>query len=186
MKDTLRTARPALLAIAVIFLGGCSTVQNISCDMHETRTRGVKPFTQYHYQEPKPGQVAARNLPAGSTVQAPTYKMEFKPRYGRPCTTLTVQKEVIVLRSPDDVFLTELREVYAEDGTLITTHIQDISDQVKKSGNYVATTPLPIPKGAPDGKYRVVSKLMQERRAERKPAIPIARAEGYFYILPLE
>lgn len=183
MMDSLRTSHFALLATA--FLASCASMQNFSCDMHESRTRGVKPFTVYEFQEPKPGQVGARTLPTGSTVQAPTYKMQFKPRYGQPCTTLMVQKEVVLLRSADnDVFLTEIREVYAEDGTQITTHTQDISEQVRRSGTYLATTPLPIPKGAPDGKYRVVSKLLQERRAERKPAIPIARAEGVFYILP--
>lgn len=182
MTLVLRTAPLALLATAL--LAGCSGLQTLTCDMHETRTRGVKPFTQYKFQEPKPGDTAARSLPAGSTVQAPTYKMQFKPRYGTPCTTLIVQKDVVLLRSPDkDVVLTEIREVFAEDGTLITTHTQDISEQVLKSGAYVATTPLPIPKAAPDGKYRVVSKLQQERR-DRKPALPIARAEGYFYILP--
>jgi hypothetical protein len=184
MKDLRLIALPALLAAAL--LTGCATVQNFSCDMHESRTRGVKPFTQYKFIEPKPGEIAARNLPAGSTVQVPTYKMQFKPRYSQPCTTLTVQKDVVLLRSPDNVILTEIREVYAEDGTLITTHTQDISDQIKSSGAYVATTPFPIPKGAPDGKYRMVTKLLQEKRGEKKPALPLARAEGYFYILPAD
>jgi len=174
------------LALCTALLTSCSTVQNLSCDMHETRNRGVKPFTQYTYIEPKKGEVAARNLAAGSTVQVQTYKMQFMPRYSQPCTTLTVQKDVVLLRSPDKVLLTEIREVYAEDGTLIATDMQDISSQVVKSGRYEATTPLPIPKLAPDGKYRVINKLVQERRGDRKPPIPLARAEGYFYILPPE
>lgn len=183
MKALRILSLPALLAAGL--LAGCSGIQALSCDMHETRTRGVKPFTHYTYVEPKPGEVPARTLPTGYTVQATTYKMQFKPRYSQPCTTLTVQKDVVLLRSAEnDIVLTEIREVYAEDGTLITTHTQDVSDQIRKSGTYVATTPLPIPKVAPDGKYRVVSKLLQERRADRKPAVPVARTEGYFYILP--
>ena len=80
--------------------------------------------------------------------------------------------------------LNEMREFYAEDGTLIATSTQDISEQVKKSGAYIATTPLPIPKSAPPGKYKIVNKLLFERRGDRRAPVPIARAEGFFYIIP--
>lgn len=183
MKDHPRFFSLAMLTL--VGLTGCASIENFSCDMHENRSRGVKPFTQYQLQEPKPGQVAPRTLPTATLAQAPTYKLEFRPRYTHPCSTLTLHKNVVLLRSTDnDVVLTEIREMYAEDGSLITSHSQDISDQVRKSGAYIATTPLPIPKAAPDGKYKVVSRLMQERRADRRPAVPVARTEGYFYILP--
>ncbi|MDH4134546.1 MAG: hypothetical protein OEV31_07125, partial [Gammaproteobacteria bacterium] len=85
-----------------------------------------------------------------------------------------------------DIILTEIREFYAEDGSMITTSSQDITDQVKHSGNYVATTPLPIPKAAPPGKYRIVSKLVFDRRGKGRSPVPIARSEGFFFIVPRE
>jgi len=91
----------------------------------------------------------------------------------------------VLLRSDDpDVVITEVREMYAEDGTLIIPASQDITEQVRKSGHYLATTPLPIPKTAPPGKYKVISKLLFERRGDRRPPVQIARAEGFFYIIP--
>jgi len=167
-------------------LGGCASISNFSCDMHESRTRGAKPVTTYTLTT-RQGSAAPRTLPAGSVAQAPVYKINFKPGFTKPCTTLTLHKDVILLRSNEaDVILNEIREFYAENGTLITTATQDISDQVKKSGNYLATTPLPIPKSAPPGKYKIVSKLMFERRGSRRAPILVSQTEGAFYIIPLE
>ena len=184
MKECL-PLRPILLALIAVLLGGCASMEEYSCDMHEQQTRGEKPVTTYRLVEMKPGQAAARILPAGSVAQAPTYTMSFKPGFTKPCTTLSLYKNVVVYRSNDaDVVLNEVREFYAEDGTLIATNTQDITTQVKTSGTYIATTPLPVPKSAPPGKYKIVSKLLFERRHDRRPAVLIAHAEGFFYIIP--
>jgi hypothetical protein len=186
MKDRMPLRRAALLALLAP-LAGCATLDEFSCDMHETQTRGKKPVTTYTAVEPKAGQAAPKALPAGSVAQVPTYKLSFRPGFTKPCTTLTLYKDVVILRSDDaDVVLNEIREFYAEDGTLIATATQDISAQVKKSGSYVATTPLPIPRSAPPGKYKILSKLLYERRGNHRPAAPIARAEGFFYIIPAQ
>jgi len=186
MKDIVTLRRSALLTILLAaLLGGCAGMNEFSCDMHETQTRGTKPVTTYTPAATKAGETAFRALPAGSVAQVPTYKLTFKPGFTKPCSTLTLHKDVVILRSNDvNVALNEVREFYAEDGTLIATATQDISEQVKASGSYVATTPLPIPRTAPPGKYRIVNKLLYERHGDRRPATPIARAEGFFYIIP--
>ncbi len=172
------------LPVLLSMLSGCVTTNDFGCDMHESRMREAKPVTTYRAISPKPGQLAPRALPPGSTPQAPTYSMTFKPGFTKPCTTVTLHKDVVILRSGDnDLNLSEVREFYAEDGTLITSSAQNITDQVKHSGIYIATTPLPIPRNAPPGKYKIVSKLQAERRGDRRP-IPVARAEGFFYIIP--
>lgn len=170
--------------VSLVLLAGCATTGDFGCDMHESRMRETKPVTTYRAVSPKPGQLAPRVLPAGSTPQAPTYSMTFKPGFTKPCTTVTLHKDVVILRSSgNDVTLSEIREFYAEDGTLITSSTQNITDQVKHSGIYIATTPLPIPRNAPPGKYKIVSKLQAERRGDRRP-IPVAKTEGFFYIIP--
>jgi len=173
-----------LWTLLLSLLAGCATTNDFGCDMHESRMREAKPVTTYQAVSPKPGQLAPRVLPAGSAPQAPTYTMTFKPGFTKPCTTVTLRKDVVILKSSDnDVTFSEIREFYAEDGTLITTSTQNITEQVKHSGIYIATTPLPIPRNAPPGKYKIVSKLQAERRGERRP-IPVAKAEGFFYIIP--
>jgi hypothetical protein len=177
--------RSILLATAMALLGGCASMEQASCDRHEQSTRGVKPVTTYRLIPPKPGQAAPRALPSGSVPLVPTYTQTFKPGFTKPCTSLTLYKDVVIQRSDDaDVNLSEVREFYAEDGTLITSSTQDLSDQIKRSGTYVATTPLPVPKSAPPGKYKIVSKLLYERRGSGRSPLLVARTEGFFYIIP--
>ena len=183
MKARL-SLRPALL-LAALLASGCASMSEYSCERQEERSRGVKPQTTYRLVPLKPGHAAVRKLPAGSVATVPTYTMNFRPGYTRPCTTLTLHKDVVIWRSDDqDIVLNEIREFYAEDGTLITSSSQDISSQVRQSGTYVAVTPLPIPKSAPPGKYKIVSKLMFDRRGNRSGSHLIARVEGNFYIVP--
>ena len=182
-----RFCRFSTLSIALLAAGGCATTQEQDCARHEQEVRETKPATIYRIVEPKPNQPAWRTLPSGSTAQVSTYKLSFRPPYTTTCHTIALHKDVVIQRSSDaDVILTEIREFYADDGSLITTSSEDITDQVKRSGNYVATTPLPIPKAAPPGKYRIVNKLVFDRRGKGRAPVPIARGEGYFYIVPRE
>ncbi len=186
MKDA---ATYRLLTLLVLLLtaslGGCAYLSEFSCDMHENQTRGTKPVTTYALSEVKSDEATARTLATGNIAQAPVYKLTFKPGFTKPCTTLVLHKDVVIQRSDEsNVTLNEIREFYAEDGTLIATSTQDISEQVRKSGTYVATTPLPIPKSAPPGKYKIVNRLMFERHGDRRAPVPIARVEGAFYIIP--
>jgi len=173
------------MTVLTVLLGGCASMDDFRCDMHEQSVRGTKPITSYTPAEPKPNAAAPYTMPSGSNAQVSTYKLTFRPGFTKPCSSITLHKDVVIQRSDDaQVVLNEVREFYAEDGTLIATVTQDVSAQVKKSGAYIAVTSLPIPKSAPPGKYKIVNKLLFERRGDRRPAALIARAEGFFYIIP--
>ena len=186
MKHDVTIRCTTLCAVMLIsLLGGCAGTGQRNCDMPESQARATKPVTTYAPAGSRAGETAPRALPSGSIAQAPTYKISFRPGFTKPCTILTLHKNVVILRSDEaNVILNEIREFYAEDGTLIATSTQDISEQVRKSGAYIATTPLPIPKSAPPGKYKIVNKLLFERRGDRRAPVQIARAEGFFYIIP--
>lgn len=184
------TTRPTLarslpLLAALLLLAGCAGTSDSACERHEERTRGTKPVTTYKLVQPKSGEAAVRILPSGSVALAPTYQIRFKPPYAEQCRTITLVKDVVIQRSNDrDVEFSEVREFYAENGALITSHTQDITRQVPRSGRYVATTPLPIPKNAPPGRYRIVNKLLYERPTTGRSPVQIGRAEGEFFIVP--
>lgn len=185
MKHGFSISQTGLITVLMVLLYGCASVDNFGCDVHEQNARNTKPITTYRPAPARPNAAPVYSLPAGSVPQVTTYKLTFRPGFTKPCTTVTLHKEVVIQRSDEaQVVLNEIREFYAEDGTLITSATQDVTTQVSKSGSYTATTPLPIPKIAPPGKYKIVSKLMFERRGERKPASLVARAEGFFYIIP--
>jgi len=170
---------PVLLVVAP--LSGCVTDGQMSCDKHEARVKTIKPVTTYALA---PGNPTIRTLSAGAPPQAPTYVMKFVPGFTKPCTIISIRKEVVILRSLDrNLNFSETRKFFAEDGTLITSTTQNITDQVARSGKYIATTPLPIPRNAPPGKYKIVSELQADRRGDRR-LMPLARTEGYFYIIP--
>lgn len=185
MKHGFPIPQAALITALMTLLHGCASVDNFGCDVHEQNARTTKSITTYRPAPARPNAAPAYSLPAGSVPQVTTYKLTFRPGFTKPCTTVTLRKEVVIQRSDEaQVVLNEIREFYAEDGTLIASATQDVTEQVVRSGAYTATTPLPIPKIAPPGKYKIVSKLMFERRGERKPASLVARAEGFFYIIP--
>lgn len=185
MKHGFPIPQAVVITALMALLQACATVDDFGCDVHEQNARTTKSITTYRPAPARPNAAPVYSLPAGSVPQVTTYKLTFRPGFTKPCTTVTLHKDVVIQRSDEaQVVLNEIREFYAEDGTLITSATQDVTGQVTKSGSYTATTPLPIPKIAPPGKYKIVSKLMFERRGERKPASLVARAEGFFYIIP--
>jgi len=184
MKEPV-AIRIVSVLILLLLLGGCARLREASCVRHEEAMRNTKPVTSYRLVETPAGKAALRSLPAGSTPQVSRYTLRFKPGYTQACASITLYKDVTIQRSlSGDVILNEIREFYAEDGTLITSNTQDVTAQVRTSGYYLASTPLPIPRAAPHGKYKIVSKLLYERRGSNRPAVQIARGEGYFYIVP--
>lgn len=185
MKHAFPIPQAILILALMALLHGCASMDNFGCDVHEQNARNTKSITTYRPAPARPNAAPVYSLPAGSVPQVTTYKLTFRPGFTKPCTTVTLRKDVVIQRSDEaQVVLNEIREFYTEDGTLITSATQDVTAQVTKSGSYTATTPLPIPKIAPPGKYKIVSKLMFARDGERKPPRLIARAEGFFYIIP--
>lgn len=185
MKVVFNSPFVLLTAALTLCLSGCVTTDNLGCNVNAQSPRNAKSVTTYKPARSRPNAAPPYSLPQGSVAQVSTYKLSFRPGFTKPCTTITLVKDLVIQRSDEgQVMLNEVREFYAEDGTLITSTNQEISPQVLKSGAYTGTTPLPIPKSAPPGKYKIVSKLLFERKGDRRPASLIAHAEAYFYIIP--
>lgn len=185
------------LPLAVIgttfMLSACATLETLNpfgdeCSRYESRTKSARYNTLY-----KPASKAAdskidtrksgKTLAKGMLAQVPVYKMVFDGDKIQPCSDLSIRKEIVVQRGDQlDLIFKEIREFYAQGGTLITTNAEDISDQLTASGTYQAVTPLPIPRSAPPGKYRIVSRLTVETKAGKKPQ-QLAKVEGLFYVV---
>lgn len=96
-----------------------------------------------------------------TTVQ--TYRWTANAARIAPCSVLLVKKEIGLQRERGaQGVLKEVREFYAEDGTLIVRNTEDVTKQLARSGQYAGSVSLPIPASAPAGHYRIVSKLILE------------------------
>ncbi|HEX9626754.1 MAG TPA: hypothetical protein VGA00_07445 [Acidiferrobacterales bacterium] len=180
----IRTAsRLTLLAAAALATGGCAALTDYGCKLHATRVETLDQSTHYR-RVSSSSQTDGRPLTRSFPAQAPIYRLTLTSEKVPPCTMLSVKKELVLARLNDrSLIFKETRAFYAEDGTLITTLVEDLSAQLVDSGTYRATFPLPIPRTAPAGKYRIVSRLTLERAGERR-MLPLAQAEVRFQIVP--
>ena len=174
---------PVVLVSAILSLNGCASLSNRGCEMQEARARTADLSTHYRPSTPQAGQNSDGQLPKGVPAKAMHYAVAFNVAQVEPCTTLSIIKKLTLQKSADtDISIKETREFYAEDGTLITSLTEDITTQFPKSGTYVAETPLPIPRGAPAGKYLIVSKVTLERSGEKRPLL-LSTARASFRIV---
>ncbi len=114
------------------------------------------------------------------------YEIEPEAAETRPCRNLLINKRLFLQRKDDPEFvLRERSEFYAEDGTLIVSNTQDLTQQLPRTGYYVGTDALPIPADAPPGSYRLVTKLLLSKKG-RTTVFLLASAEIRYRILPLD
>ena len=185
-----------LVAIGIVLmLSGCAGLKALDlfgdeCSRYESRTKSARYNTLYKpvpkSTDTKAGAHAKPDKPPprGVLAQVAVYKMAFDGDKIKPCSDLSIRKEIVVQRGDQPgLIFKEIREFSAQDGTLITTNAEDISEQIATSGTYQAVTLLPIPRSAPPGKYRIVSRLTVETRTGKKP-LPLAKVEGVFYVIP--
>lgn len=126
--------------------------------------------------------VRAEPLARGTRVAVRSYKMTAASTRVWPCTQLELKKEVALQREANaKLVIKEIREVYAEDGTLIVKAVDDVSRQLSRTGMYTAVLALPIPQQAPAGKYRVVTKLLME--AEGQKSLPLGQTSTAFTVM---
>lgn len=107
--------------------------------------------------------LAAKNftpLKTSEAIVARWYTLRGNRSVIRPCDYLYLTKDLYLLRQSNvSATLYEHREFYAADGRLIATKREDVTPQLRNTGFYTASVPLPIPKEAPAGSYRIVTKL---------------------------
>ncbi len=183
-RSPMTTPRPAsalLIGLIIALLSGCVTAPQHECRIQAANAGKVDLATHYHNA---PQSLAFGPLPRGVLAEATLYRIGVNSDRIHPCEYLKIHKELYLRRGDHaNLQLKETREFYAQDGTMIASHTEDLSDQLRAGGSYTATTLLPIPRSAPAGNYLIVSKLAFHRPGERR-SVPLARAEVTFTILP--
>lgn len=154
--------------IGMLGLSGCaSTAKNTNFGCAQAPERVATPYTP---SKALPAQYEP--LPASLAAVTRSYRLQVATPQIMPCTSLKLHKEIFLQRRPDPALvLKEVREFYAQDGTLIARHSEDVSRQLQQSGAYSASVSLPIPAAAPSGTYRIVSKLLLQRPGENQPTV---------------
>lgn len=172
-----------LVSLILALLSGCATAPQHECRIEAAEAGKVDLATHYHSAVRT---LAFGPLPRGVLAQATLYRIGVNRDRIRPCEYLKIRKELYLRRNAHaNLTFTETREFFAQDGTLVASHTEELTGQLHASGSYEATTLLPIPRTAPAGNYLIVSKLAFRRRGERF-SIPLARAEASFTIVPRE
>ena len=121
--------------------------------------------------------------PKGARTAVQSYRWTAQSQKLGPCGVLAIKKELTVTREANArSAIKEIREFYADDGTLIVKHVEDVSKQVTRSGEYRGSLALPIPQTAPPGRYRIVSRLMLEPAGD-KPATTLAQTSTLFQVV---
>lgn len=180
-KTAAHLYRFVLVSACLSWLSGCAGLSDYACTLQESRAQSSDLATHYRYTAPP--EVNAQ-VPKGTSVKATHYTVAFNVERIEPCTTLSIIKEITLLRGADsDILIKETREFYAEDGTLITSLTEDLTSQLGKSGHYTAVTPLPIPRAAPAGRYLISSRLTLERKGDKRTQL-LSAAEASFRIVP--
>ncbi|MFQ5935873.1 MAG: hypothetical protein ACE5LB_05665 [Acidiferrobacterales bacterium] len=180
-----------LLALATFgLLASAGTVDaSLSCKIYAWRSTALHYRTTYEYSNEQTTAVQKQYKPLpkkGVYAVVRVYEIETVARETKPCRNLAVKKRLYLQRRDNPEFvLREINEFYAEDGTLITTNTQLLTEQLQRSGYYVASDPLPIPEDAPPGRYLLVSKLVLTKKG-RSAAFLLAEAKTEYEILPLD
>lgn len=181
LKTAAHLHRAVLVTACLSWLSGCAGLSDYACSLQESRAQSSDLATHYRYTAPPEGN---GQLPKGTHVKATHYTVAFNVQRIEPCTTLSIIKEITLLRVADsNILIKETREFYAEDGTLIASLTEDLTGQLGKSGQYTAVTPLPIPRSAPAGRYLIISRLSMERKGDKRMQL-LSAAEASFRIIP--
>ncbi len=160
--------RYALIAAVTTLLNGCATFFPESCEQFEERRKKTNYATEYHRDSKK--EIAdLKPLGKGEMAVVLNYQMRLDTERARPCSHVSIQKELtLVRRSNSGIIIEETREFFAEDGTRIAVKNEVLTTQLNQTGRYTASVPLPIPKSAPAGKYRLTSTLTLKTKGATK------------------
>ena len=189
---TLRRLGTAIRAVTLITAGlliATSVEASWLCKYYAWRNNDVRYRTvlEYSAEQTRVAQKKYAPLPdKGVYAIVRSYEIEPEATETRPCRNLRIDKRLFLQRRDDpDFVLRERSEFYAEDGTLIVSNTQDLTQQLLRSGYYIAADALPIPEDAPPGNYRLVTKLLLSKRG-RATVFLLASAEIRYRILPLD
>jgi hypothetical protein len=154
--------RLSTFTVIAILLGGCALFRPpTTCDQFDATRKKTNYATEYR----RDGNASVKPLNRGQAI-AVEYDVQVGTSRARPCSHVTIRKELTLARRADIAFtIEEAWEFYAEDGTRITIKQENLTNQLRQSGRYTASVPLPIPRSAPPGKYYLVSTLTAKSKA---------------------
>ena len=180
----LRLYRPALLVGIAVLLTSCATLFPESCEQFEERRKQTNYATEYRLDSSSNQTADVKALGKGELAAARTYRLRLDTERARPCSHVKIQKELVLVRR-DNLGMTfeETREFFAENGTRIAVKNEVLTDQLRQSGRYLASVPLPIPKTSPPGKYRLTSTLTLKIKGSTK-TVTLAKATASFQVTP--
>ena len=176
---------PLLFLAVILPLSGCAGLRETNCEQFKEIRQETDYTTQYRLLETNTETAARRfkPLPKGAVAVVRQYKMKVNTPEIKPCNHLKIQKEIYLLRKNDkNLVLEEIREFYTADGALVASKSEFVGDQMRTSGYYAGSTPLPIPEKAPPGKYRIVSKLVMKRKNSSRTTV-LARTSTSFQVI---
>lgn len=170
---------------ASVLLSGCATEPLNSCEQFDQARSHMRYDTVYRYSAADTRSASKSFAPVrrSEPVTVRWYTLRLNRSQIRTCDHLYLTKDLYIRRSnAASIALYEQREFYAAEGQLIATKREDVTAQLETSGFYSAAVPLPIPREAPPGAYRVVTRLLLKtsNAAERT----IASASADFRVLP--
>lgn len=172
--------RASPMVIALLFVGAFGCSHDPGMNRGAADDTGCNGQTASHSSYVPTAIQQQIDLPSARSVHVQSYRLHADRYRVRACGRITLFYEVVLARQGEAV-LREVREYYADDGTLIASSSEDVSRQLPTSGRYTRSTILPIPAAAPAGRYRVVSRLLVKKsRAAR--FVQLARAATTFYI----
>jgi hypothetical protein len=188
-RDLCTLSRALILITACLGMTASTVEASLRCKLYAWRNDDVLYRTSLAYSQEQT-RVAQEKYPPlpekGVYAVVRLYKIEPEAAETRPCRNLLINKRLFLQRKDDPEFvLRERSEFYAQDGTLIVSNTQDLTQQLLRSGYYVASDALPIPEDAPPGSYRLVTKLLLSKKG-RHAVFLLGSAEIRYQILPLD
>jgi len=176
--------RLTVLAAMTALLAACATLVPERCEQFETGRNETNTNTRYTIEAAALGDYS-RTLGNEDMAIVPRYRLKLDTASAQPCSHINIRKELVLLRrdNPDLVF-EESREFFAEDGTRIAVKNEALTAQLGRSGRYAAVVPLPIPRNAPLGKYRIASTLTIRTR-DNKRTQTLARSQVMFRVVAM-
>lgn len=179
MVNTISTIRGGVIATLASLLAACvAPAEKPAADCSAQRAMATP------YARQATGFLRLGQLPAGARVVVRDYRLRLDRDTVVPCGQLHLRKEIALVRAAKGkLVLKEVREFYAEDGTLIVRAAEDVSGQLSATGAYGGSLSLPIPARAPAGNYRIVNKLLWEA-GKGKPVLLSEAVANFSVVRP--
>jgi hypothetical protein len=177
--------RAASVLGALLLAAGCATIRVDDCARFEQERKDTNYATRYERSESESSEASKhyKPLPKGALAVVRLYRVRMNSAQTPPCRHVNIEKELYLQRAPGNGFvLEEVREILANNGTLIAAKTETLSSQLAATGYYTATVPFPIPDKTPAGKYRLSSRLVL--RAKGGEPVMLARSTTQFTVQP--